>query len=691
MSARNEYAETREKLHELMVIECRRRRALYRSIRPRGDDGIDKAAQRARLLVDVLQRWGSHPIEFIKDMGWAPDGQDNFGASRIPKGLSPRGMVPIIPFRVQTDLVNRFKGMLDRDGRSALVAVKSRQVAFTTILMWCALWGWLFRDNTQGILGSYGKEYIDSGGKGSRSAVSLFGRLRLFLDAMIECLPHLAFNAHTHGRQRRATSREVGLSDSDDVAFMLTRPDWFVLKNEQGKWVDLFPGAKGNWLKGALPSDEFGRSLTATYAMMDELGQYVAALGTNKDKAAWMASVNNVKCRLGWGTIPEKGGHGTYFYDLVEAVHPDDLGVVDRMKCHWSDVGFYMQGAEWICRHCEGRNPHPVHPGPGPFGEDRECAHCRRTVTVKYPDITSPWFRETCAIMRHDKVAIARELQMDWMAAQGDLLFSTIDAHRLVDRAEEKMSFITFEGMDPGWTAKNTGAWMRVRFDPRTQTPYLVGYWMSINPMPEYWLPLLKRWTPDQTRRMPLVYGRTVHARSSKGQTFGAAFDYPDEFYEMLAYNAKYPPGHLEGDRFGQNNLAGVTYYGVLSDYGVTVSTRKTKDREALVQDGVEWAGRLVVDENIATIRPPRPGSGHFPSAADIFLTAKPVNPGGQSEGKMDVDKMEPPYVHGGVDAWLYLVRGFAGDVHALATPSGDWRVDGHQAARDVDIRSFDW
>ncbi len=44
--------------------------------------------------------------------------------------------------------------------------VKSRQVAATTILLWCALWAWLFRPATIGLLGTYKDEFIDAGGSG---------------------------------------------------------------------------------------------------------------------------------------------------------------------------------------------------------------------------------------------------------------------------------------------------------------------------------------------------------------------------------------------------------------------------------------------------------------------------------------------------------------------------------------------
>jgi hypothetical protein len=672
--------QAQEKLNQLVAVVANKRAALYQALRT---DNLDKEAPdyeeqlqiRGTLLIQTLHRWAKSPLAFIEEAAWAPDRKGQFGSGFIPKGLGlPANMVPIIPYPQQRELIEKFPEMLRNPYACAMVAVKSRQVAFTTIFMWLALWAWLFTEHGAGVITTYEEDLVDGGGKGQRTPDTLFGRLRMYLDSLISCLPDLRFNPNAARGKSVDNMIASGLSSSEDVGGKLTRPQWIVHGNR------MFPEAEGNYLVGDLPSDSFGRSFSVNFVMMDEIGQYDQKRN-GLAKKTWNAAASATKVRFAWGTIPETGGTGSFFYNLM---HPnedvgDDSDVMTRLFCHWSDIVPYMAGASWVCPVCDHRNEHEVQPGPGPDGHEKTCGHCGHHHLVRYHDMTSPWFEQQCKLMLGDKVGIARELQMDWMAAQGDVLFSTLDARSLVIPFRDSGDSITIEGFDPGQSMKNAGAWVCGRYSPKVHRLCQVGYWMSINPHPEYWVPFMKHWHPAQTRRNRLVYGKFA------GRTFMEAFDYPDEALRMLEVVSKYPLGDIRGDKYGSHGTPGRTTYDVLMEYGIYVDWEKTADREELVRNGIEWAARVSVAREIEKVEAPTPLGGRFPSLVTAYQTAKPKDYEGESRRVLDVSKKEPSHVHNFVDAYLYQVRDLE-QVHAMVDAGGLFTEEPYREAEIIEF-----
>ena len=674
------YKRTQSLLNQLVVQVSLKRAKLYaafdlRNVDRNAPDAEEQANKRATLLIQTLHRWSKSPLDFIEDVAWAPDRKGRFGAGHIPKNLGlPANMVPIIPYPKQRELINKFPEMLDDPTESALVAVKSRQVAFTTIFMWLALWAWLFRSEGAGVITTYEEKLVDGGGKGQRTPETLFGRLRMFLDSMVTCIPELRFNKDAKTSKGVDGMTASGLLSSQDVTGKITRPAWMI------HGLRMFQEAEGNYLVGDIPSDSFGRSFSVNFVMMDEIGQYDKRQ-TGLAASAWKASSTAAKCQFAWGTIPETGGTGSFFYKLL---HPErtttGTEVVHRIRCHWSDIAPYMAGAEWICRVCKERNAHKTQPGPGHAGTDHECSTCNTVQRVQYHDMTSPWFERMCAIMLFDKIGIARELQMDWMAAQGDVLFSSLDSRNLVIPFRDTPGTnITLEGFDPGQSMKNAGSWICGRFCPKSIRIAQVGYWMSINPHPEYWVPFMKHWSSKQMTRNRIIYGKLA------GKTFLDAFDYPPAAMEMMDFVSQFPLGDLRGDKYGSHQNAGQSTYDVLAEYGIFVDWVKTPDREELVRNGVEWSSRMSIDARIEKMAPPTPFGSGFPDLPSVFQTAKPAEGDGEARRKYDVSKKNPPHVHNACDAFFYQVRDLD-QVHAIVDAGG---VYGMEPLREAEIVEF--
>lgn len=672
------FQEAQRQLETLVVETCKARwHQIYGPLRPRV--GLTKEQKQAQAVVleQYLRKWANNTEAFIDDCGWAPDPVGNFGKDAIPEDLSPRGMVPIVMFKAQREVVRELDRLLNESGQSALCVVKSRQVALTTVILWWCLHKWLFRPSTTGLLGTYRDEFIDKQGKGERIASSLFGRLRMFLDAFLWCVPSLKFQSGKPLKTTKAATAQwneniAGLGENDDVKNRLTRPRWIISGTE------IFPGAVGNWIQGQLPSDSFGRSISATYAFMDELGQYAKELGAGKDHEAWAASTANTKLRVGGGTIPEGGGSGTLFYELSE--EQPESAVLAKFKIHWSDIAPYRAGAAWLCPHCEQRNPWKEPRGPGRGGLEKSCLRCHKTTLVRYHHMTSPWFERQCLLLKNDPVAIARELQMDWGASRGDRLFSMWSPGDSIIKRPMNVRELSVAGFDPGQTMKNPGAWISARISPDKGTAHIVGYWMAAVPLYEYWVPFLKHWSPQRLERAVLGFGKYA------GKRFVDAFDYPPEALEMLAAASAFIPPFVYGDKAGDRQWGAASPYDVLADYGVTVDAERTKEREVLVQNGIQWVSRMTIEPAIAQIRPPTPFKGQFPHIQGVFESAKPKDHGGQAVYKLDVDKQDPPYVNNAVDAWLYLCRCFSGlEVHAMSQPDGGWEVESGRAGGNYD------
>ena len=673
-----------EDLKALVVEECYRRAQLYDSFRIKPNDTKETREAKVELLILQLHEWKADPIAWLNDMAWAPDPKGAFGSKAVPEELAnyiPTKMVPFIPYPKQREVAIEFDALCRGDVDGDIGLLKSRQVAMTTMMIWMAEREFLFFKQSPGLMGTYEEGLIDQGGKGQRDPDSLFGRLRMFLDCMCHCIPALRFNSHIyknrHSKADRAAQKwknsGCGFESHEDTSFKLTRPPWYVYGNE------IFPEAKGNWILGMLPSDSFGRSLSAHWALLDEIGQYNLNRDGN-DKDAWNACANNVKVRVGWGTIGKKSPLSSMLYELTEGRDEDDY-TLTSFWVHWSDIVPYMAGARWKCRACAHSNPHPVLPGPGPKGHMLVCDGCVREIIVRYKDLWSPWYERVCLKMKMDKVGIARELDMDWQSSQGDTLFAAIDAGTVLERTTVRPTMIAFDGFDPGNSVDNPAAWVCGLYDPRARKIHIVGYWMAANAFAEFFVPFFKRWSSAQTKRMRLVYGKY------SGMTFSEAFEYSDDAYRMMDHLATIgvPIGDIYGDKYGSHQNMTESAYDILANYGIYVNYEYTKDREALVRRGQEWAARIAIDDRIEDIKPMSPLNKRYPSIFQVFTTAKPTPVTGQGTYRVDVDKKTPPHVNHACDAWFYLCRAFAGhEIHASADSGGRFAVDGRREVKSV-------
>ena len=677
--------------------------------------GIDSAQEvelkLGLLIQEVLPAWAADPLKFLDHNAWAPDPLGAYGDQTRLAGLVPGQAVPLIVFDRQKDFVKLWWEAISGRDMVDIWGEKSRQQALTTIAIWLSLHSWLFTPATTGILATFKDDVLDAGGKGQRDATSLFGRFRMFLDYFFwgfgpcfdAALPSLLkFNQHQAPPPPASKAKahwsaavkwaswvknETGMEEAQDKSKKLVRPKWVVSK------ASLFPGAEGNWVWGSIPGDAIGRSQSATYVLFDELAHYNKEVGKDADRDSYSATAANTRVRVGWGTPPKGGDPRSLLYERIH-VRPTKTGRIWRM--HWTHNPVWMVGAQWVCRLCQHMNSAPMHPPPKWPTENKQCAGCQEDVVVRARgtespsggDYTSPRYVEMCERIG-DKVGIAAELEIDWGGAQGDALFSTFDpTHRAVERWDPA-GCLRIDGLDPGNSMKNTGAWFAALVNPQTLRVKLVGYWMSTEPLAEFWLPFLKRWGPDRLRRQRFTYGKFA------GKRFIDEFFYPDEAMAMLEHMAgrdakghegppKFPMGEIQGDKYGSHNNMSYSAYDILHTYKVDVDWSYTKDREALVRSGIEWAARMEIDDAIADVSPPSKTGVLFPSPRQVFLTARPREQSGQSAYKLDVDKKEPEHVHNAVDAWLYIVkRIMETDVHASVSPEGDWGVDEHE---DVDI-----
>ena len=652
--------EARKLLDEAIVAECDRRTAKHRAL----------LSAPPEILAAQLYRWAENPIEFVDDNAWVPDPQKVFGTA--PDGVTPKGMIPFLITPKHEELFSTWHATLDAPSKCDCALDKTRQGACTSGFLWAvAIHGFLFRPSTTGLLGSYSDDVIDKGGKGQRDPTSLFGRLRMFLDSFFwnfsvlqrdgSRISNLAFTK-PRGRKKQRGSDDIGLAgmpDSDDINYKLTRPRWFL-----PGFGELFPGAEGNWLQGARPGDSFGRSYSATWALLDEVDHYAKNIREGADRDAWGAVNQNVRCRFLIGT-PYK--HGTANSLLREIAHSVQTPYRKVIHFDWCDLPFYMLGASWLCR-CGYRNPLGTQDSPGAGRMDRTCEACGRPERLSRFDITSTWLEEAKARLLGDKNAEAAEIYRDWEGVRTDRFFSTFDAKDALKAGGKPLSVgpVMFDGFDPGHSSTYPAAFMAVAFDRVTAKPRVVGYWMASGTLIEWWVPFFKRWHSSALERMHVTYGQ------KKGWPWLDVFTYPPAAREMLDRLSAYAPAHtnndLYGDTSGSKRMMVESPYEVLEGYKVFVNHRYTADRELLCQKGVAWAAALEIDPDIALVRPPSPDGKGYPSLLDVFSGAKTVN---ISQGeKIDVDAKEPAFVKNACDAWFYLCRGLdEGTQRAVAVP----------------------
>ncbi|HET6494645.1 MAG TPA: hypothetical protein VFH61_04665, partial [Thermoleophilia bacterium] len=372
------YEDAKAILYELIELECKRRHRLYVKLSVRPGDTAEQAEKKIELLIAKLHYYADDPVEWIRDFGWAPDPRGVFGGKGRLKNLAPPRMVPLMPSSAQAHYVQSIHDAVMFDGSLHVNCVKSRQVAASTLLLSLFDHWSRFMPGFAGIVSSHAEEEIDPGGKGHRQGSSLFGRLRMMIDAIAWCLPELAYNQH---RDKKWKAEQVGkgnnalFTDSEDARMRIVRPRWKVYKR------DVFPEAKGNYIRGAVPGERFAQGDIFTVALLDEYTLY-SLKKTGSDKATRDAVIPCCDHIITQFTIPDGGGldsDGKALCDLG-----DSNPTLINLDLDVSDVGAYMILARFKCRSCLrmsrfGRRD----PGPGKDGIEKKCTECGHVQIVR--------------------------------------------------------------------------------------------------------------------------------------------------------------------------------------------------------------------------------------------------------------------------------------------------------------------
>lgn len=654
--------------------ECVRRYRRRMEVVPQPSDSRKVVAAKIAFFArELAPKWAGDPGAYLDENAWAPDPMNLYGASAVPAGLSPKGMVPLILFDRHRELVQAWKRAIDGRGFYDIFGEKTRQEAWTTLLLWLTEHAWRFMPSFTALAGSYDVDLIDKGGKGQRDATSLFGRLRLFIDCFVWAYPFARFNAHLAPHPRAAKAKHeawarnlTGMQEHEDVSYKLSRPPWRVGK------VPICPGAEGNWIQGALPGDKFGRTYTATVALLDELYHYNKHLGPDKDREAYGASSASARIRVGWGTPPKGGAVGTYLYDRIYNRDEADDATVIRM--HWTSNPVKMYGAKWRCRRCGEFNPHPIHPPPEWPSGMKTCEHCGSSVLVRARglhaksggDMTSGWYEKACA-RSPDRESISAEIDIDHAGAADNVVCSNFLPDAALVERNDLSGWTVIQGFDPGYSEKNPACWEMWAFSPELQILRLVAYMQAASWDLAKWVPFFKCWSPERARRQ-----RVVHATYQKHfEDYG--YDAGD--YMMMERASRFAPGVIRGDKYGSHRDSGAdsAYETLRRRYGIEIRYEYVSDDEVLIQKVRDvWVPRIEIDPEIADFRPRSP-RGHYPSFMVALMTAKWAEGSGHREEKRVISNREPPYVKHYIDALKYVVMELEDYVGMQRGPDGEW------------------
>jgi hypothetical protein len=658
-------SEAKQQLVRAVVLEAQLRSHRHLAFLPRAGDPPEIALDRKKGLVLQLHAWAKDPVAFISDNAWVADRRNLFGSEAIPSGMSPKGMVPILMFNKHKEVIAEVDRIFESGEERDVFIDKPRQFALTTVLFgWWLLHKWLFRKSFSFVLGSgKGPDEIDAGGKGKRDDTSLFGRLRMFIDAFLWnfSIPNpdgtrtslLKFNQHLAPRgvarypaQKKAAEawrqNFTGLSDSDDSKNYLSRPKWIV------NGIEMFPEAEGNWIVGETPSASFARSKSGTGAGIDEFPHCNENIGPDVDRLSWASCAVNTRFRLAIGTWPRGGSVATEMYRRLRQHDPTTV----FMHVHWTDLPVYLFGASWKCPGCGTEHAWDHRESPGHGSIQKLCPVCEETTAVTRHVITSPWFETAKAKLSNDPVSIASEILNDPESTMEGRFFSTFNPRDALVRREHLGAVRMVDGFDPGHSSVYPAAFVAVAYLPQYAKPRIVGYWMASATHIEWWVPFFKRWPSSILKNVTTRWG------AKAGQPWLKAFDYPAEALAMMDHLSKFPPGDIYGDTSGSKRMMVESPYEVLSEWKIDVNHRYTADRESLVRIAADWAGRMEIDPRIADLKPPATMTGGWmPSIMNVFMGAKSVKVS-QSE-KIDIDAKDPPYVKNACDAWAYACRAF--------------------------------
>ena len=689
------YADAQDALIGLVRFECERRHLLYDDITPRGLDDTE----RIEALFLTLDQWAADPVQYCRDVGWAPDPKGRFGGLGKMGDLAPPMMVPIIPSPAQANLLWALEGIVESGKEMHGNLLKSRQLACTTLVLNFIDRCNKFKPGFAAALSSYDEVLIDPGGSGHRDVTSLFSRLRMMMDAVCWGLPQLAYNQN-RSQKWITTQREKRnaclFAESQDAKMKIVRPPWVVYQRE------IFPQASGNVISGAVPGEKFKQGDIMTFVLLDEYGLYnVKRPGMDKTtRASVKPACDHI---FTMGTIPDSGGLDSDFKSLSDTVGNPTLV---NLTLDWSDVFAYIIHAVFKCDHCgslsryhkPGEIPDEV-PGPGPDGVDRDCSTCGKTVTVRRfsaasipkrfedweqtlqpGEITSPWWNRTMAGARFDRTELCRFYLRNWVGSAGDRAFFTFDRARAVV-ARDSVSighewWRSVTGFDPGGSETNPAAWVMVRFSEKLMIPRIVGWHMAAHQRTEWWTPFFKQWSASRMDRQQVLTG------ADAGKLWSRVYHYTKEERAMLDHISLIRVTRADrytGDKYGSHKSMtyGESEYDILEKYNVFVEWEYSSDREVLLQRFRDlWCPRLEVDPFVARHRPMSPRNEMYPTIVDCLDTARMRTTQGQNEARRDIDKNHPANVSHPIDALLYITRLLPEEITATADPSGNLNVN---------------
>jgi hypothetical protein len=223
---------------------------------------------------------------------------ENFGWTFNPKMEMKH--FPFILFECQKRAIRAVVEHIDK-GRDVFIE-KSREMGVSWLVFcYIAYWYWLFREGSNGLLGSYKEKLVDD-----RSIDSLFGKI------------------------------DYALTNTPE--WML--PVGFIMKKHRTK-LKLANPENGNIITGDTMNPNFGRGSRKTYIAFDELAFWDYA------KDAWESAGDATNCRIANSTP-----NGYDYYAMLR-----DSGI-DIVTLHWREHP--LKDNQWYAYECKRRTEEEI-------------------------------------------------------------------------------------------------------------------------------------------------------------------------------------------------------------------------------------------------------------------------------------------------------------------------------------------
>ena len=223
---------------------------------------------------------------------------ENFGWTYNPKMTLKN--FPFILFEFQKRAIRALVEHID-SGRDIFIE-KSREMGVSWIVFcYVALWYWLFREGSNGLLGSYKEKLVDD-----RTIDSLFGKVDYALQNLPDWMLPTNFNMKKHRTKLKLANPE-----------------------------------NGNVITGDTMNPNFGRGSRKTYIAFDELAFWDYA------KDAWESAGDATNCRIANSTP-----NGYDFYAMLR-----ETGI-DVVTLHWREHP--LKDAQWYAYECKRRTEEEI-------------------------------------------------------------------------------------------------------------------------------------------------------------------------------------------------------------------------------------------------------------------------------------------------------------------------------------------